>query len=157
MEGALLEQPEFIVLRNMSNKSINLKGWRFGYKLGSKYFWSSPISTSSYFHSKHRKVKADLSPSIPAQKSVILTPDAEQFDYFAGANKNGKWGSSSAEGFPLIEIEKNKWNPKFKVKKARRGKVYQTLEGTDGGPNWMDPAEGYTWETEWNLYQNESK
>ncbi|MHA1574706.1 MAG: hypothetical protein ACTSXL_00960, partial [Alphaproteobacteria bacterium] len=152
MEGALLEQPEFIVLRNLSNKSINLKGWRFGYKLGNKYFWSSPISTSSYFHSKHKKVKADLSPSIPAQKSVILTPDAEQFDYFAGANKNGKWGNSSAEGFPLIEIDKNNWNPKFKVKKARRGKVYQTLEGTDGGPNWMDPAEGYTWETEWNLY-----
>lgn len=150
LEGAILEQPEFVVLRNLSDKPVSLKGWRFGYKLGERFFWSHPFSTSTYYKSGYGKVKEDLSPSIPARDTLILTPDINMFDNFAGGNKNGKWGNSSAERIPVIEIKS--WGPKFKVKKARYGGINKEVLGTDGGPNWMDPAEGFPWESKWRLY-----
>jgi len=140
IDSAILEQPEFITLRNNSEKPINLREWRLGYKCGDLFFYSSGFKTSSYYSSKVSKRIENPSPLIPPGGSLILTADLSLFDRFSGANKNGIWGDNIGESVPAIEIPR--WGPEFKIKSFKPLKTYSQKSTSN---------KKHPWETDWEM------
>lgn len=142
IEGLLLEQPEFITIRNDAAVPVCVRGWRLGYQCGERVFWTEPFLTSSYYHASLGRIRRDLSPSIPPRGSLIITPDAALFDWFAGANADGTWGNARGEQAPVVDVGWQSWSPAFRVARATAGRVVE-LEDHGG--------RRAAWETEWRL------
>jgi len=124
IDSAILEQPEFITLRNNSEAFINIHDWQLGYKCGEYIFYSTPFKTTSYYSVKAARKIENPSPGIPPNSSLLLTADLSLFDWFSGANKNGIWGDNAGEDIPAIQINKDVWGPVFKVKSIKSLKTY---------------------------------
>ncbi len=140
IDSAILEQPEFITLRNNSEKPINLREWRLGYKCGDLFFYSAGFKTSSYYSAKAAKRIENPSPLIPSGSSLILTADLSLFDRFSGANKNGIWGDNIGEDVPAIEIPR--WGPEFKIKSIKPLKTHSQKSTSN---------KKHPWETDWEI------
>ena len=140
IDSAILEQPEFISFYNSSDKPINVRGWRFGYRCGDLIFYSSPFKTSFYFSVKEAARIENPSPFIPPNSSLILTKDLKLFDRFFGANKNGVWGDNASEKSPLVELAN--WSPEFEVKSIKSLKTYYQKSASN---------KKHPWETDWEM------
>lgn len=142
--GFLLEQPEYVVIRNTSDEPVSLRGYRLGIQMGVCYSWTAPFTTAFWYRARGSGKHTTDAPVVPAQGKCVITPDAALFDLFMGITKDGVWGSSEKETIPVIETGWESWGPHFAVSRARPGKSVSQY-----GPS---SFRLYPWSTEWRLH-----
>ncbi len=146
LEGALLRQPPFIVLRNTAATPIVVRDWRLGYRFGTRLFWTPPFTTASYYYAAARRAVRSNSPCMPAGGALIVTPNAALLDWFIGAVPDGQWGGSAGEDTPVVETSWAAWGPRLAVTRLR-AQHEQTATST--------ADRNLAWETDWELHTPE--
>ncbi len=142
LESALLQQPEFITLRNDSDTPVSLHGWRLGCQLGTRLFWSAPFQSSIVHHARSNRAISDAVPHIPAHGTLVLTPDAALYDWHYGVARNGAWGDNAREDAPLVALGWHGWGPVLRVREVRAAREHSA----PGSSN-----RRFVWETDWRV------
>lgn len=142
LESALLQQPEYIIVRNDSDAPVSIYGWRLGYRLGTRLFWSAPFTSSVVYHARTSSSLSNALPRIPARGQLIITPSAALYDWHYGALRNGVWGDNAHEDTPLIELGWQGWGPALRVRELRATREHR-MPGSSNRE--------FVWETDWQL------
>jgi len=142
LEGALLRQPPFIVLRNTAATPIGVRDWRLGYRLGTRLFWTPPFTSAQAYSGAARRAVQSHSPCMPAGGALIVTPSAALLDWFIGAVPDGQWGGSAGEETPVVETSWAAWGPRLAVARLRARRELTATSTAD---------RNLAWETDWVL------
>jgi len=140
LESALLQQPEYITLRNDSDLPVNLYGWQLGYRLGTRLFWSEPFTSSCVYYARIGGALSNALPRIPARGQLVVTPSAALYDWHYGITRNGVWGDTAREDTPLVELGWRGWGPALRVRELRATREHRVA----GSSN-----REFVWETDW--------
>lgn len=140
LESALLQQPEFIIFRNDSDLPVSLYGWRLGYRLGTRLFWSEPFTSSCVYYARTSSAVSNALPRIPARGQLVITPSAALYDWHYGTTRNGVWGDHAREDTPLAELGWRGWGPALAARQLRPAREHRVA----GSSN-----REFVWETDW--------
>ncbi|MCX7847034.1 MAG: hypothetical protein N2595_03250, partial [bacterium] len=142
LESILLQQPEFIALRNYADSPVNIYAWRLGYLLGTRLWWTAPFSSAIVYHAHTHGPVNDALPILPPQGRAVLTPSAALYDWCCGVTRNGIWGDHPQENSPVIELGWQGWGPSFHVENLRPLREHR-MPGSSNRE--------FVWETDWRM------
>lgn len=143
LESAVLQQPEYLIVRNDADAPISVYGWRLGYRLGTRLFWSAPFTSAVKYYARANGSLSNALPRIPARGRLVITPSAALYDWHHGVLRNGVWGDNAREDVPLIELGWDGWGPALRVRNLRAARELRV----PGSSN-----REFVWETEWQLH-----
>lgn len=137
-------RPDIVELINISEHPVSLRNWRVVINTGAYADQVGVIDRALEYSPLRRSQYENPNPTIQGGGYFYLTNNRRIFDMEYGAPRDGQWGTSAAEGYPVYELPDALWGVRYKVARVSGGKV--KCEGA----NWRNNQMKYEM-TEWHL------
>jgi DNA uptake protein ComE-like DNA-binding protein len=146
VQAFYMMRPDIVEMINISDHPISLRNWRVVINTGSYADQLGRIVTANHFSRKRNGVYQDPNPVIEPGGYFYLTNYRDVFDKEFGSPKDGTWGNSVSETYPVVEMLDALWGVRYKISSINNNKV--TVEGAD----WEKDQMKYEM-SEWHLRQ----
>ncbi|MCX7846941.1 MAG: hypothetical protein N2595_02770, partial [bacterium] len=137
-------RPDVVELINISEHPISLRNWRVVINTGAYADQVGVIDRALEYSFLRRGQYENPNPMIQGNGYFYLTNNRRIFDMDYGVPRDGRWGTSASEGYPVYELPDALWGVRYKVARVSGGKV--KCEGA----NWRNNQMKYEM-TEWHL------
>lgn len=116
-------RPDIIELHNISEFPISLAQWRIMINTGSRAHQISRIRHAAHFCSRRNTRYNNPYPVIEPNGYFYLTNHRNIFDLEYGGSRDGTWGNSPDEAFPVAEIPDFLWGARYEIEHISLGKI----------------------------------
>ena len=108
-------RPDIIELINISDKPISLRNWKVIINTGSYADQVGLIEKAMHYSITRQGFYADPNPSIKPGGYFYLTNNKKVFDYEYGTPRDGSWGTSAQEQYPVFELPDVLWGVRYEI------------------------------------------
>ena len=119
--SAYMIRPDIVELINISDHPVSLKNWRIVINTGSYADQVGRIDEATLYSKWQQGLYDDPNPTIQPGGYFYITNNRKIFDREYGAPKDGTWGNSASEKYPVVDIPDTLWGIRYKVASIKRG------------------------------------